>query len=120
MVSKTPWLETEGRRRLPHHRQRLGGALQGRKARPASLLLQHRELRSRRFGRETEQRRAASTTPQASEITAPPMRSRDSKPPALHPGAKTDVCISTIRTASNVRSQVRDLNLLKHTTGAVE
>src|SRR4029453_18291875 len=57
MVSKTPWLETEGRRRLPYHRQRLAGALSGREARPASLLLQHRELRSRRCGRETQSRR---------------------------------------------------------------
>jgi hypothetical protein len=44
----------------------------------------------------------------ASRTTIPPMPSRDSKPPALRPGAKAGVCISTIRTGSNVRSPVRD------------
>src|SRR4030095_12641078 len=62
MVSKTPWLETEGTRRLRYHRQRLAGSLQGREARPASLLLQHRELRSSRCGRETQSRRPHAQT----------------------------------------------------------
>jgi hypothetical protein len=42
--------------------KRLAGALQGREARPASLLLQHRELRSSRCGRETQGRRAHAQT----------------------------------------------------------
>ena len=53
---ETPRLETEGTRRLPYHRQRLAGAFPGRQARPKSLLLQHRELRSSRCGRETQGR----------------------------------------------------------------
>ena len=54
---ETPRLETEGTRRLPYHRQRLAGAFPGRQARPKSLLLQYRELRSSRCGRETQSRR---------------------------------------------------------------
>jgi len=46
--------------------------------------------------------------PTASRITIQPMRSRDSKPPASRPDAKTGVCILPIRTASNVRSRMRD------------
>ena len=42
--------------------QRLAGALPGREARPTSLLLQHRELRSSRCGRETQSRRPHSET----------------------------------------------------------
>src|SRR5258705_5431758 len=36
------------------------------------------------------------------------MRSRGSKPPVSRPDAKAGVCILPIRTASNVRSRVRD------------
>src|SRR6266496_1270969 len=62
MVRETSWLETEGTGRLPYHRQRLVGALPGREARPESLLLQHRELRSSRCGRETQSRRPHAAT----------------------------------------------------------
>src|SRR6516162_10477295 len=57
MVRETPRLETEGTRRLPYYRQGLAGAFPGREARLESLLLQHRELRSSRCGRETQSRR---------------------------------------------------------------
>src|SRR5262249_29761028 len=84
MVSKTSWLETEGTRRLPYHGQRLAGAVQGGEARPESLLLQQREFRSSRCGRQTQSRR-------------PHAQAR-----------KTGACILPIRTASNVRSRARD------------
>jgi hypothetical protein len=57
------------------------------------------------------------TTATASRITIQPMRSRDSKPPASRPDAKAGVCISTIRTVSNVRSRVRDARRRKDHRG---
>src|SRR6266436_1787089 len=46
------------------------------------------------------------------------MRSRDSKPSASRPDAKAGVCISTIRTVSNVRSRARDARPRKDHRGA--
>ena len=61
-------LKATGRRRLPHHRQRLAGAVQGRETRSGPLLLQHHELRSRRCGRETQSRRPGAQAPRRSRL----------------------------------------------------
>jgi len=83
MVSKTPWLETEGTRRLPYHRQSWLALFQGEK--PGL----HHYCYS-----------IANYDPADAVARL--------KAAGLTPRREGGVCISTIRMALNVRSRVRD------------